>query len=101
MGKKAIPVTVGVVALIIVFIAIYTNTASFQRSLKSVKSDFGNGLMREIIVYDSIGDEIYRQKGKFDIEYNGDDRVMYDDEQGNRHNIYFKTGTVIVNEVDE
>lgn len=99
-GKKKAGIILGsIVAVMIVVIAIMYNTASFQRGLKSLKSDFGNGLTREIIVYDAVGDEIYRQTGKFDIEYY-DDRIMYDDDQGHRHNIYFMTGTVIVNELE-
>lgn len=88
----------GVLVFIILMFVIMLNTASGQRWLKSMQSDFGNGLNREIIVYDAVGNEIYHQTGKFDIEFY-DDRIMYDDEKGNRHNIYFKTGTVIVNEL--
>ena len=99
-GKtKLIGLMAGIVAVVVVVFIVYTNTASFQRSWKSVKSDFGNGLNREVIVYDAVGNELYHQTGKFDIEFY-DDRIMYDDENGNRHNIYFKTGTVIVNELD-
>ena len=100
MKKKiGFGVSGGAILFIIIVLVIVLNTASGHRWMKSVQSDFGNGLTREIVVYDAVGNEIYSQTGKFDIEFY-DDRIMYDDENGNRHNIYFKTGTVIVNEVE-
>ena len=47
------------------------------------------------------GDLIHEYTGKFDIEFNDNERILFDDENGNRHVIYFKTGTVIVDEVDD
>lgn len=78
----------------------YKNTESGKRSLKTQDSNFHGGIEREIIVYDMEGDEIERFRGKFDVDY-GDERIMFDDENGNRHVIYFKSGTVIVNEISE
>lgn len=78
----------------------YKNTESGKRSLKTQDSNIHGGIEREIIVYDMEGDEIERFRGKFDVDY-GDERIMFDDENGNRHVIYFKSGTVIVNEISE
>lgn len=78
----------------------YKNTESGKRALKTQDSNFHGGIEREIIVYDMEGDEIERFRGKFDVDY-GDERIMFDDENGNRHVIYFKSGTVIVNEIRE
>ena len=87
------------IAIIITGIYVMSGCASVRRSFKTISSNFGNGLQREILVYDAVGNELFRQSGKFDIEY-ADERILYDDEQGNRHVIYFKTGTVIVNELE-
>ena len=46
------------------------------------------------------GDELERYRGRFDVDYS-DGRVLFDDEEGNRHIIYFKSGTVIINELGE
>jgi len=35
--------------------------------------------------------------GKFDIDHD-DNRIIFDDEQGKRHVIYYPTGTVVVDE---
>ena len=77
----------------------YNNTAVGRRALKSQKSNFGKGIEREIKVYDINGKIIESYKGKFDIEYE-DDKILFDDENNIRHIIYFKTGTVIVNEIE-
>ena len=92
---KKIITTITVLALI----TGVSGCASMQRSMKTLSSEFGNGLKREIIVYDAVGNELFKQTGKFDVEYENE-RILYDDEQGNRHVIYFKDGTVIVNEVE-
>lgn len=76
----------------------FNNTASGARALKTQQSNFDNGINRVITVYDIEGDVIQQYEGKFDIDYS-DERILFDDEQGNRHIIYFKTGTVIVTEV--
>ena len=67
--------------------------------MKTQDSNFNNGIEREVIVYDMDGDIIQTYTGKFDIEYE-DERILFDDENGLRHVIYFKTGTVIVNEIE-
>lgn len=76
----------------------FNNTAAGARALKTQQSNFDNGINRVITVYDIEGDVIQQYEGKFDIDYS-DERILFDDEQGNRHIIYFKTGTVIVTEV--
>lgn len=76
----------------------YNNLESGKRALKTQQSEFKGGLKREIVVYDVNGKVIERFKGKFDVEYD-DDRILFDDEKGNRHVIYYPTGTVIINEL--
>ena len=51
-------------------------------------------------MYDAIGNLLQEYEGKFDVDFNGDEqRILFDDEKGQRHVIYFKTGTIIVEEV--
>ena len=76
----------------------YNNTASGSRALKSQESNFNNGIERRVEVYDATGNLIKTYEGKFDIEYD-DDRILFDDENGLRHVIYYPTGTVIVDEI--
>ena len=55
---------------------------------------------RSVKVYDAIGNLLQEYEGKFDVDFNGDEqRILFDDEKGQRHVIYFKTGTIIVEEV--
>lgn len=99
----------GILALIIALIIIggiwggtywyYSNTESGKRALKTQDSNFNNGIEREVIVYDMDGDELEYFRGRFDVDYE-DERIMFDDENGNRHVIYFKSGTVIINEIE-
>jgi len=77
----------------------YSNTESGKRALKTQDSNLNNGIEREVIVYDMDGDELEHFRGRFDVDYE-DERIMFDDENGNRHVIYFKSGTVIINEIE-
>lgn len=75
----------------------YNATASGKRAFKSQKSELENGIERVVTVYDMEGDVIKQYDGKFDITYDND-RILFDDEQGKRHVIYYPTGTVTVDE---
>ena len=76
----------------------YTGTESGKRAIKTQQSNFGGGIERRITVFDVEGDVIAKYEGRFDIEYD-DDRILFDDEEGFRHIIYYPTGNVIVDEV--
>ena len=69
-----------------------------KRAIKTQQSNLGGGIERKITVYDVQGDMIAEYEGKFDIEYD-DDRILFDDEQGLRHIIYYPTGNVIIDEI--
>ena len=77
----------------------YSSTAAGSRALKTQESNFNNGVKRRVEVYDATGNLIKEYTGTFDIEYD-DDRILFDDEHGLRHIIYYPTGTVIVDELD-
>lgn len=76
----------------------YQNTESGGRALKTQESNFNGGITRQVDVYDMEGDLLKTYKGKFDVEWY-DDRILFDDEKGLRHVIYFSTGTIVVDEV--
>ena len=75
-------------------------TESGKRALKTQESELNGGIIREVKVYDVEGDLVQSYKGKFDVDYD-DDRIIFDDENGLRHIIYYPTGTVVIDEVAE
>ena len=91
-------------AIIVVFVIFLVghwwcnNTESGKRAMKSQEINFNNNIEREVKVYDINGEVVESYRGRFDVSYN-DEQVMFDDEQGHRHIIYFKTGMVTVNDV--
>ena len=62
-----------------------------------MQSDFGGGIERTVTVYDIDGEIIQEYSGKFDVDYDSE-RIKFDDENGERHVIYYTTGTVIIDE---
>lgn len=97
---------IGILISIILGIAVfagfnwyYNNTASGARAMKSQESNFNMGIKRKVTVYDIEGDIIKEYEGKFDVDYDND-RIIFDDEKGLRHIIYYPTGTVIIDEVE-
>ena len=90
-------------SIVLIFIVLsamlfyYNATASGKRAFKSQKAELENGIERVVTVYDMEGDVIKVYDGKFDIAYDND-RILFDDEQGKRHVIYYPTGTVTVDE---
>lgn len=96
-------IIIGVAFVFILFVGMmfyYSSTESGKRAYKSQKSELTGGLEREVKVYTMNGDLIEVFTGKFDMEYD-EKRLMFDDENGKRHTIYYSTGTVIVNELGE
>lgn len=95
----------GVIGLVISLVILmgmfwyYNNTAEGARALKSQESNFNMGIKRKVTVYDMEGDVIQEYEGKFDVEYDND-RILFDDDKGLRHIIYYPTGTVIIDEVE-
>ena len=77
----------------------FQNTESGKRAVKTQESNFEGGINRSVKVYDAVGNLLQEYEGRFDVDFNGDEqRILFDDENGKRHVIYFKTGTVIVEE---
>ena len=105
IGACIATILVSTVLLVTVWVGLfwyYGNTASGQRAMKTQRSELGDGIQRELTVYDMQGEVIAHYEGKFDIDFGSDSRgqrIMFDDEQGIRHVIYPGGGIVIVNEV--
>lgn len=84
-------------AVCIVSPIVYSNTEAGKRALKDQKSNFGDGIERTVTVYDVNGEIVEKYSGKFDVETT-DNYIIFDDEKGKRHMIYYTTGTVIIDE---
>ena len=103
--KKSISIGVTLAGLLIIIgswaigIWYFNGTEAGKRALKTQESNFNGGIKRRVTVYDVEGDMIAEYEGKFDIEYD-DDRILFDDEQGLRHIIYYPTGNVIIDELE-
>lgn len=92
-------------AMIVGFLCVqlwyYENTASGQRAFKDQESNFENGTERVVTVYDINGEIVKQYDGRFDVETGNIDNapyILFDDENGKRHIIYYTTGTVIIDE---
>lgn len=103
--RSFIGIVLSIVVSIVLCVSIWAfsiwwfgNTEKGKRALKTQDSNLNGGIERVVTVYDINGNEIQHYQGQFDIEYT-DERILFDDEDENRHIIYFKTGTVIVDEV--
>ncbi|MBR2284585.1 MAG: hypothetical protein IJ874_09265 [Ruminococcus sp.] len=102
-GEKiavVVSVVVGVVISVLVLIgmhAYYNNTESGKRAMKTQESNLKGGISRSVSVYDINGGLIAEYSGKFDVDYNSS-RIIFDDENGRRHIIYYTTATVIIDE---
>lgn len=104
--EKSVGAAVGAVASVLIAAAIcigaswwQLNSESGKRALKTQQSNLNGGITRVVTVYGVNGEEITRYKGKFDVDHT-DDRIMFDDENGNRHIVYYTTGTITVDEVE-
>ena len=74
------------------------NTESGKRAFKDQQSNLPGGIERTVTVYDINGNVIKEYSGKFDVETDRESYILFDDEDGNRHMIYYTTGTIIVDE---
>lgn len=105
VSEKSAAYTAGAILTLIVTVALCglfiwyrNNSASGQRALKDQQSNLSGGIERTVSVYDINGELIERYSGKFDIETDRSSYILFDDEQGKRHIIYYTTGTIIVDE---
>lgn len=73
----------------------------WKRLVKDLTSNVSGGIPRHVKVYDINGELIEEYKGTFDIETTNNNYILFDDENGLRHIIYFTTGTVIIDELGQ
>ena len=85
------------VIIMMIMIRYFNSNATGRRAFKTQESNFNNGIERIVKVYDVNGKLITEYDGKFDITYD-DDRILFDDENGKRHIVYYPTGTVVIDE---
>ena len=98
-----IATAITVIIILFAFNWYYTSYAPGIRAYKTDTSARQNGLYREIIITAEDGREIYRFKGKIDIETDPEKNyIMFEDENEQRHIIYYSIiDTIIINEIDE
>lgn len=83
-----------IILVVIMILAMCSGCASWRREIKSVKSDFHNGLDRTVTVYDYNGKIIKSWSGKFDVS-SSETEVYFDDENNKRVIIH---GGIVINE---
>lgn len=88
---------IGVVALLVVCL-VMCSCESCARACKDWNSDVNGGLNRTVRVYDINGNLVAEYSGKFDIETDNETYILWDDEMGKRHIIYFSTFNIIIDE---
>ena len=95
-------IVVVIVTLVIIgFSWYFSSTEEGKRTIKDFTSNVSGGIPRQVKVYDFSGKLIEEYEGTFDIETNHDNYLLFDDESGLRHIIYFTTGTVIIDELEQ
>ena len=88
-------------ALLIGGVLFYSSTAKGKRAYKDQVSNISDGISRTVTLYSINGDILEQYTGKFDVETDNQSYILFDDENGKRHIIYFSTGIVTINENQE
>ena len=70
---------------------------SGKQAYKTQTLNLNSGIERTVEVYDATGNLIKQYSGKFDVDYKYD-RIIFKDENGKRHTIFYPTGTIIIDE---
>ena len=96
--KKNIKKYLTMVVAAILLCVVLCSCSTCERACKDYQSDVGGGLYRTVKVYDIEGDLVAEYTGKFDIETDHDTYILWDDEMGKRHIIYFSTFNIIIDE---
>lgn len=59
--------SIAIVMIMIMCLGLFSGCASWQRSMKTLGSDFGGGLERRVTAYDYSGHVLGVWEGKFDV----------------------------------
>ena len=89
---------IAIIMLLAMGLVLCSCTEGCARACKDINSDFNGGLARTVTVYDIDGDLVAEYSGKFDIETDHSTYILWDDEMGKRHIIYFSTFNIIIDE---
>lgn len=92
--KTVLGCGLGFFALVALIVFLVFNSASCQREVKTLRSDFGGGIERTVTVYDYDGEVIREWHGTFDIDEN--DQEVYFDLDGRR--VIVQGGIVVIEE---
>ena len=92
--KTALGCGLATLVFIVVVVLIVLNSASCQRELKSIHSDFGGGIERTVTIYDYNGNVVREWHGTFDIAE--DNQEVYFDLDGKR--IIVQGGIIVIEE---
>lgn len=91
-----------IIVLLVLILCILTTlcscTESCSRTCKDIGSNYNGGLYRVVKVYDINGNLVAEYEGKFDIETDNERYILWDDELGKRHIVYYTTFNVIIDE---
>jgi hypothetical protein len=90
---------VSAVAMVISAVTLLNFTAFGRQQIQSITAK-SSGIYREVTVYSMSGDVIESFTGKFNIEYSDNRVEFFNADTNKRINIYYKTGTVIVKDID-
>ena len=99
-GKYIAITMAGTIAVVVALMSVlhwyHTSTAAGARSYKDFKTNFDNGLVREVTITAEDGREIFHYEGKIDIEDN-ENYILFESEDGRRYIIYYgKLDTVMI-----
>jgi cell division protein FtsI/penicillin-binding protein 2 len=101
---KAAPAVVGTLCGVIASVLVlsfmlwyFGSTEKGKRAMKTQESNLNGGIERTVKVYDINGEIVAEYEGKFDVDHN-QSRIIFDDENGKRHIIYYNMTTVIIDE---
>ena len=91
-----------IVALVIMgFSWYFSSTEEGKRTIKDFTSNVSGGIPRQVKVYDINGKLIEEYEEIFDNYIETNYYLLFDDESGLRHIIYFTTGTVVIDELEK
>lgn len=95
-----IAVSLITLAICVVTLLTYTNTASFQRSLTNIRSELNAGIEREIKLFNSEGELLFEDYGRFDFTYDEVSFEYINMNTGLKTNIFpGEHASIIINEV--
>lgn len=97
-NRSSVLIVIAVVALVIGMLIFTFSGASFQRTLKSWRSNYTGGLYRIVSVYDYNGN-LLREYGPAMIDISESENETFFDYNGNR--IVIHNAIVIVEEVNK